>query len=39
MMALGNNQWYSNNVYDWTISNQAPKVAMQDYGEGSETRC
>lgn len=27
-----------NNVRDWAIRSQAPKVVMQDYGEGSTTR-
>jgi hypothetical protein len=27
-----------NNVKNWTISSQAPKLAMIEYGEGSETR-
>lgn len=28
-----------NNVKDWAIRNQAPKLVMIEHGEGSTTRC
>lgn len=33
----GNDLEHGNNVKDWTIRIQAPKIAMADQGEGSET--
>ena len=40
MMDLEKNQMYGNilKIIQWAIRSQAPKVVMQDYGKGSETR-